>query len=152
MTRHAGSGRFNRARWGLSQMILGAVLALVTASCGGGTFINVALVRDVSEDKPAYVGVYYLSEESAIDAEPIPDLIDSPESFTDGVVSSEVFPVYPGENKVIPLPNYDPSITWIAVVADFAEAGPCTRIKQPVEPGSKVQWTILVEDECLKLQ
>jgi len=128
----------------------GACLLFSLAGCGGSSHINLALLRDVTEDQPAYVGVYYLSQESVLDAASIQDLIDSPESFTDGVVDKEIFPVYPGNQKSLFQENFDPEIRWVLVVADFPGGRECTRVKRAVPAGGKLDLTITVEANCLK--
>ena len=129
------------------------VLLLVLSGCGGGggSYIRLNLMRDVSHDKPVYVGVYFLSQEGAIDAASIPDLIDSPDQFTDGVVAKQVIPVYPGEVKPLPMDNYDTRIRWVAVVADFGSAAECARDKHAVPPGSKIELTVQIEANCIEL-
>jgi predicted component of type VI protein secretion system len=128
-----------------------SLLLLVLGGCGGGSYIHLNLMRDVSHDKPVYVGVYFLSQEAAIDAAAIPDLIDNPEEFTEGVVAKQVLPVYPGEVKPVPMENYDPLIRWIAIVADFGTSAECTRDKKAVPAGSKLEISVAIEADCIQL-
>lgn len=148
--RHAGFGRADRfARVGL---FVGLLTATFLSACGGGSYIRMNLLRDVAHEKPVYVGVYFLSQESAIDAASIPDLIDNPEQFADGVVARQVFPVYPGEIRPLPLENYDPAIRWVALVADFGSDAECARAKTPVSPGAKLDLQVSLEADCLRLE
>lgn len=133
-------------------LVAASLLLLVLAGCGGGSYIHLNLMRDVSHDKPVYVGVYFLSQEAAIDAASIPDLIDNPDQFTDGVVARQVLPVYPGEVKPLPMDNYDPSIRWVAIVADFGSSAECTRDKKAVPPGSKLDLSVSIEADCIQLK
>jgi hypothetical protein len=124
--------------------------ALAAGGCGGSATLRLSLARDASFERPTYVGAYFLSQESVLDGEPLVDLIDKPEQYTEGVVRKEFVTVYPGDTKVINLEAYDPKIGWIVVVADLADS-PCARIKQAVEPGSSLRMQVAVEKECLTL-
>ncbi|MEZ4649562.1 MAG: type VI secretion lipoprotein TssJ [Candidatus Eisenbacteria bacterium] len=132
--------------------VLAAIAMFALSACGGGSYLQVNLLRDATHDKPVYVGVYYLSQEAAIDGASIPDLIDNPDQFSDGVVDKRVLPVYPGEVKPITMENYAPDIKWIAVVADFGSSAECTRDKKPVPPGSKFALNVKVEADCIELE
>ncbi|MCA9727095.1 MAG: hypothetical protein R3E12_03480 [Candidatus Eisenbacteria bacterium] len=128
---------------------LGAcVLAL--SACGGSSRLQLSVMRGTSFEHPTYVGVYFLSQESVLDGEPLVDLIDNPDKYTDGVVRKEFVTVYPGDSKSIEVLKPDPRIAWIVVVADFPDT-PCARAKQAVKPGSSLALQVDVQDKCIQV-
>ena len=127
------------------------LFVLVGGGCGGSPILQLSLARDASFERPTYVGVYFLSQETVLDGEPLVDLIDNPDRYTEGVVRKEFVTVYPGDTKAIDLQGYDPKIGWIVVVADLADS-PCARLKQAVKSGSSLKMEVAIEEECLTLR
>ena len=127
------------------------ILCLVAlAACGGSSKLELSVARDAAFEHPTYVGVYFLSQESVLDGEPLVELIDNPENYTEGVVRKEFVTVYPGDTKSSELESPDPRISWVVVVADFAES-PCARVKRPVRSGSSLALRVDVQETCIEV-
>jgi hypothetical protein len=130
-----------------------ALLAGLAAplACGGPSKLRLSVERDAGFEHPTYVGVYFLSQESVLDGEPLVELIDNPDQYTDGVVHKEFVTVYPGDTKLVELIGPDPRISWVVVVADFADS-PCARAKQPVPSGSSLSLLVDLQEKCVELR
>lgn len=137
-----------RGSW--SAMAAGIFCLLALAACGGSNKLQLSVARDAGFEHPTYVGVYFLSQESVLDGEPLVELIDNPENYTEGVVRKEFVTVYPGDSKSIELENPDPRISWVVVVADFAES-PCARVKRAVRSGSSLALRVDVQEKCIEV-
>lgn len=131
-------------------VMLTGIIAIGLSACGGSSKLQLSVVRDASFEHPTYVGVYFLSQESVLDGEPLVDLIDNPEKYSEGVVRKEFVTVYPGDTKPIELENPDPRISWVVMVADFADS-PCARVKRAVRSGSSLSLQIDVQEQCIEV-
>lgn len=120
------------------------------SGCGGSSKLQLSVARSAEFEHPTYLGVYFLSQESALNGVKIVDLIDNPEKYTEGVVGKQFVTVYPGDTKSIELENPDPRISWIEVVADFAES-PCARVKRQVRSGSSLSLRVDVQEQCVEV-
>lgn len=124
--------------------------------CGGDSFIRADLERGAGQKQPAWVGIYYLSQESAIDAFEASDLVSRTKAEEKlagvaGIVMKEINPVYPDEPVVILKEAPDPSIRWIVLVANL-KGGACSRQKLPVKKGQTLKLKVTVEESCLVLE
>ena len=128
-----------------------AAATLFAAGCGGGSYIRARLERPVQYEQPVWVGVYFLSQESALDGVETSKLIDSPDSYGEsaGVIDREVFPVYPGADvHTVLREKYDPRIAWVLFVA-FPKGEACSRQKLAVKKDAELTLTVSVEEQCL---
>lgn len=147
MVRMSAVDHFRGSWWARGMGILCLLLPL---ACGGSNKLQLSVARGAAFEHPTYVGVYFLSQESVLDGEPLVELIDNPEQYTEGVVRKEFVTVYPGDTKSIELQNPDPRISWVVVVADFAES-PCARVKRPVKSGSSLALRVDVQEKCIEV-
>lgn len=150
-------GQRSMASWILSGS-MGLMSFLLTGcfGCGGDSFIRAELERGAEQKQPAWVGVYYLSQESAIDAFESSDLVsrtkaDEKLAGVAGIVMKEINPVYPDEPVIILKEAPDESIRWIVLVANL-KGGACSRQKLPVKKGQTLKLKVTVEESCLVLK
>ena len=129
-----------------------AVAAVLIGCAGcGGRYIGVELDRPASLDQPAWVGVYFLSQETALDDVDNVQLAD-PDGVPQGggVVRKEVYPLFPGgDTRRIELKDYDPQIRWIVVAAGLPGSPACAREKIPVKEGAKLMVSVSVAEQCV---
>ncbi len=131
------------------RLCLLGVCLLGLAGCGG-RYIRINLDRPADLNQPAWVGAYFLSQESALNNIDNIQLADPNGVSQPGIVHKEVFPLYPGDQAhMIDMSNYDPQIRWIVIAAGFADAKPCARTKIPVEDGAKLKIGVRVLDDCI---
>lgn len=131
-----------------------AIVSLIAVGGCGKSYLQVNLYRPESFSQPAWVGVYFLSQESALDDKDNAQLSD-PEGVPlgNGVVDKEVFAVVPGAGAhEIPRPEYNPQICFIVIAAGFPDADPCTRQKVPVKKGAELNITVTVNEKCIDLR
>jgi hypothetical protein len=144
-------------RWAVGGALVALALSMLfgvaITSCGGSRYANVEFVRPASEERPIWVGVYFLNREGALDAEPISDLIANHDAYKSKpeVVDSYVFSLAPGKDRPVRLEPLDPAITWILLVAESDQTDPCTRKDIQVVPGKKVNLRVSVEGYCLQV-
>jgi hypothetical protein len=130
-----------------------ALVGLVLVSGCGQRYIKIDLDRPDELSQPAWVGVYFLSQETVLndlenDQLADPDGVDG----VAGVVDKEVFPVYPGDQAhQINKKEYDPKIRWIVVAAGFPDARPCARQQIPVSEGADLKIRVIVDEDCIFL-
>lgn len=151
--RHTG----NAARWNLAAVAILAFSLTGCLGCGGGRVLRAELERAETHRQPAWVGVYYLSKESAVDDVEIADLTNRQRSDeklkgVDGVVLKEIQPVYPGDTVVLLKEDPDPSITCIVIVANLPEAGSCARQKLTMKKGQSLKVKVSIEENCLTIK
>ena len=106
--------------------------------------------------QPAWVGVYYLSQESAIDQFAASDLVSRTKAEeklagVQGIVMKEINPIYPDEPVVLLKEAPDASIRWVVIVANL-KGGSCARHKVPLKKGETIKLHVTVEDECLDVK
>ena len=124
----------------------------LAAGCGS-RYIMIDLERPVELKQPVWVGVYFLSQETALDDLENHELTD-PDGVELGgaVVYKEVYSLYPGdEARPIKLEKYDESIRWIVVAAGIADPQECARWKKEVEEGAKLKIAMTVDDQCISV-
>ncbi|TPW03835.1 MAG: hypothetical protein FD129_2984 [bacterium] len=137
-----------------ASLMLSAGMGLMTLllsgcfGCGGE--------RGADQKQPAWVGIYYLSQESAIDAFEASDLVSRTRAEEKlagvaGIVMKEINPVYPDEPVMILKEAPDASIRWIVIVANL-KGGACARQKLPVKKGQTLKLKVTVEESCLVLK
>ena len=145
-----------------ASLMLSAGMGLMTLllsgcfGCGGESFIRADLERGADQKQPAWVGIYYLSQESAIDAFEASDLVSRTRAEEKlagvaGIVMKEINPVYPDEPVMILKEAPDASIRWIVIVANL-KGGACARQKLPVKKGQTLKLKVTVEESCLVLK
>lgn len=150
--------RFGKAaHWNLAAMALLAFSLTGCLGCGGSRVLRAELERSDAHRQPAWVGVYYLSRESAIDDVDIADLTNRARSDeklkgVEGVVMKEIQPVYPGDTVVLLKEDPDPAITCVVIVANLPEAGSCARQKLLVKKGDSLKVRVSIEESCLTVK
>lgn len=130
-----------------------ALMGLVLLSGCGKRTIKIDLDRPAELSQPAWVGVYFLSQETALN-ELENDLLADPDGVElgSGVVDKQVFPVYPGDAAhQINMKDYDPEIRWIVVAAGFPDARRCARQRIPVNEGATLKIRVIVDEDCIFL-
>ena len=137
----------------LRPIVLVLALAIFPFSCGG-RYIRLNLDRAASFERPVYVAIYFLSKGSALDEESNADLVDRADELgkREGVVGSEVRPVYPGTPDVVLNQEYDPKISWVLVAANFKDASPCARAKVAVKKDAKLALRARVDEKCIEVK
>jgi hypothetical protein len=130
------------------------VLALLMVQTGCGRHIKVYLERPAETPQPAWVGVYFLSNESALDGMSNIELSD-PDAVPVGgeVIYKEVYPLHPGGdiNRIV-LDDYNPEIRWVVVAAGIPDDPLCARHKVPVQEGAKLKLIVTVNEKCIDLK
>lgn len=129
--------------------LLGVIGLMACAGCGS-RYIAIELDRPTDLDRPAWIGVYFLDQETALDGHDNVQLAD-PDAvgIGAGVVAKEVYSLQPGTAKTIRMEEYDQQIQWIVVAAGFPGDPECARKKIPVEEGSKLSLSITVHRDCI---
>jgi predicted component of type VI protein secretion system len=147
-----------RSRFGATfkMMSLGVlvILGLAIISGCGQRYIKIDLNRSDKFNQPVWVGVYFLSQETALDAMESKELADpNGRELGSGVLRKTVFPLYPGE-KAAPIleENYNPEIRWVVIAAGFPHTRRCARLKVPVTEGAELTMKISVNEECIVLE
>ena len=138
----------------LRATLLFLTLSLILCQSGCGRHIKVYLERPAEMPQPAWVGVYFLSMESALDGMSNIELSD-PDAVSVGgeVVYKEVYPLHPGGaiHRII-LKDYNPEIRWVVVAAGIPDNPQCARKKVPVKEGSKLKISVTVNEKCIDLK
>ena len=150
------NGTERRTRASLLLSLATALMAFSLSGClgcGGDSFIRADLERGAGLKQPAWVGVYYLSQESAIDAVDAADLVSRTKAEeklagVQGIVMKEINPVYPDEPVSILKEAPDASIRWVVIVANL-KGGSCARQKVALKKGETVKLHVTVEEQCL---
>ncbi len=126
-----------------------AVMLLGLAGCGQ-RYIAVELDRPENLPQPVWVGVYFLSQESALENYSNAELAtESRVEGADGVVHERVFAIKPGDRRQIELQEYDERIGWVEVAAGLPDR--CARQRIAVESGAKLRIMITVTETCIEL-
>lgn|GEM_PF-2082218 len=133
-----------------------ALTALIFATGCGKRYIKIDLDRPADLSQPAWVGIYFLSAESALDelnniqlSDPDPNAVP----LGGGVVRKEVYSLHPGaEIQRIALEEYNAEIRWVVVAAGFHKAEPCARQKIQVKENAKLAITATVNEKCIDLK
>ncbi len=130
-----------------------AIAGLILCAGCGKSYVRVHLDRPDNLKQPAWVGVYFLSQESVLD-----DLdnirLSDPDAVPlgEGIVDKEVYPIYPGEEvRRIERLEFDPEIRWVVIAAGFPDAQRCAREKVRVDEGAKLTLTVTVDEKCINL-
>jgi predicted component of type VI protein secretion system len=142
-----------RKTWRLASFGVIALMGLVLLSGCGQRAIKINLDRPAELSQPAWVGVYFLSQETALN-ELGNDQLADPDGVDRGagVVDKEVFPVYPGDAAhQINMKDYDPEIRWVVVAAGFPDARRCARQRIPVREGASLKIRVIVDEDCIFL-
>ena len=141
-----------RGKGGLTGLVgVLAIAGLIFMAGCGKSYIKVNLERPGYLPRPAWVGVYLLSQESALDDMDNAQLTD-PEGvpLSGGVVYKEVYSLHPGEPaRRIVREDFEREIRWVVVAAGFPNAKPCAREKVSVKEGAKLTIAVTVDEECI---
>ena len=131
-----------------------AILGLALISGCGQRYIQIDLSRPDKFSQPVRVGVYLLSQETALDALDNNILADPNGVETGGgVLWKDVFPIIPGETRApIRREDYDPEIRWVVVAAGFPQAGRCARYQAPVKEDAELTLQVTVNDGCIDIK
>lgn len=139
---------------GIRASLMVLALALLIGQAGCGRHIKVYLERPAEMPQPAWVGVYFISMESALDGMSNIQLSD-PDAVSIGgeVIHKEVYPLHPGgEIHRIILDDYNQDIRWVVVAAGIPDNPQCARKKVPVKEGAKLKLIVTVNEECIDLK
>jgi hypothetical protein len=120
------------------------------AGCGS-RYIVLNLDRPASLSQPAWVGVYFLSQELALDGMEDVQLVD-PDGIDvgDAIIDKEVYPLYPGgPARKIELKDFDPAIRWVVIAAGLPDDPPCARKTVPVEENAELTLSVTVGEDCV---
>ena len=128
------------------------------SGCGHPAKLDMSIDRPAEYKGPIWVGVFFLSKESALDGKSVADLIDKPEAVKgmDGVLDQDVFSVQPGKDRVESREKYekDPKLmglNTILVVGNFPKPTDCARQKLTVKKGEDIKYKISVSEKCLEV-
>lgn len=121
--------------------------------CGGDPYIQADLERGTGLKQPAWVGVYYLSQESALDGMDPTDLVSRTKAEeklagVQGIVMKEIHPIYPDQPMLILKEKPDKAIRWVVIVSNL-KGGKCSIEKVALGDKKEVKIHITVEEECL---
>lgn len=138
-------------------LLAGLLAAPALTGCGGAAALRMSIDRPAENKGPIWVGVFYLTKESALDGKSVADLIDKPEAVKgmDGVLDKEVFSVQPGKDRPILREEYEKSLlglNTILVVANFPKPTDCARQKIAVKKGEDIKYHISVTEKCLEVK
>ena len=136
-----------------ASILLWAIAGLILVAGCGQRYIKVNLERPGSLSQPAWVGVYFLSQESALDGLDNRQLAD-PDAVAPGggVVRKEVIPLYPGgQVRHFELKPYQEEIQWVVVAAGFPDAQECALRKIQVPKGAKLTINVSVTENCVNV-
>ena len=126
------------------------VVGLVACAGCGSRYIDIQLDRPTDLDQPAWIGVYFLDQETALDSFENLQLAD-PDAIGigAGVVDKEVYSLQPGAVKTIRMEDYAEQIQWIVVAAGFPGDPECARKMIAVKEGAKLNLSITVHSDCI---
>jgi len=132
------------------------LIGLFLLSGCGQRYVNVNLIRPPNFDKSVWVGVYFLSQETALDDLDnivLADPDNENELAGRGVVHKEIFPLYPAEEAhLIQMPKYDPAIRFIVVVAGIPDANPCARQSYTLKENAELTIYAILNEKCIDLR
>lgn len=149
--------RAPRFKAGALLLLCALTAAPLLVGCGHPAGMNMTIDRPAENKGPIWVGVFYLTKESALDGKSVAELIDKPEAVKgmDGVLDKEVFSVQPGKDRPIVREEYEKTLlglNTILIVANFPKPTDCARQKIAVKKGEDLKYTVSVAEKCLEVK